>query len=207
MSILNKLSARLLFALMLVAGVVPASASAESYHVSIDTSTLAGREGYLDFLFLGLANAGPVQAKLSNFAGDFTSSSFAQGQVSGSLASQLTIGNGDAWNEFAQWTRLGGTLSFDVSFSQPAGSNNSSSNSNSVAGATLSVALLDAGLNYLGASGDIATFALLPAAVTTVSTDAAYATISNVSPVPEPATYAMLATGLLLVASLRARRV
>jgi hypothetical protein len=205
MSILNKLSARLLFALMLVAGVVPASASAESYHVSIDTSTLAGREGYLDFLFLGLANAGPVQAKLSNFAGDFTSSSFAQGQVSGSLASQLTIGNGDAWNEFAQWTRLGGTLSFDVSFSQPAGSNNSSSNS--VAGATLSVALLDAGLNYLGASGDIATFALLPAAVTTVSTDAAYATISNVSPVPEPATYAMLATGLLLVASLRARRV
>lgn len=205
MSILNKLSACLLFALMLVAGVVPASASAESYHVSIDTSTLAGREGYLDFLFLGLANAGPVQAKLSNFAGDFTSSSFAQGQVAGSLASQLTIGNGDAWNEFAQWTRLGGTLSFDVSFSQPAGSNNSSSNS--VAGATLSVALLDAGLNYLGASGDIATFALLPAAVTTVSTDAAYATISNVSPVPEPATYAMLATGLLLVASLRARRV
>jgi hypothetical protein len=121
--------------------------------------------------------------------------------VAGSLASQLTIGNGDAWNEFAQWTRLGGTLSFDVSFSQPAGS------SNSVAGATLSVALLDAGLNYLGASGDIATFALLPVAVTTVSTDAAYATISNVSPVPEPATYAMLATGLLLVASLRARRV
>jgi hypothetical protein len=205
MSILNKLSARLLFALMLVAGVVPASASAESYHVSIDTSTLAGREGYLDFLFLGLANAGPVQAKLSNFAGDFTSSSFAQGQVSGSLASQLTIGNGDAWNEFAQWTRLGGTLSFDVSFSQPAGSNNSSSNS--VAGATLSVALLDAGLNYLGASGDIATFALLPAAVTTVSTDAAYATVSNISPVPEPATYVMLAAGLLLITGLIARRV
>jgi hypothetical protein len=205
MSILNKLSACLLFALMLVAGVVPASASAESYHVSIDTSTLAGREGYLDFLFLGLANAGPVQAKLSNFAGDFTSSSFAQGQVSGSLASQLTIGNGDAWNEFAQWTRLGGTLSFDVSFSQPAGSNNSSSNS--VAGATLSVALLDAGLNYLGASGDIATFALLPAAVTTVSTDSAYATVSNISPVPEPATYVMLAAGLLLITGLIARRV
>jgi hypothetical protein len=201
MSILNKLSARLLFALMLVAGVVPASASAESYHVSIDTSTLAGREGYLDFLFLGLANAGPVQAKLSNFAGDFTSSSFAQGQVSGSLASHLTIGNGDAWNEFAQWTRLGGTLSFDVTFSQPA------SSSNSVAGATLSVALLDAGLNYLGASGDIATFALLPAAVTTVSTDAAYATVSNISPVPEPATYVMLAAGLLLITGLIARRV
>jgi hypothetical protein len=202
MSILNKLSARLLFALMLVAGVVPASASAESYHVSIDTSTLAGREGYLDFLFLGLANAGPVQAKLSNVAGDFTSSSFAQGQVAGSLASQLTIGNGDAWNEFAQWTRLGGTLSFDVTFSQPAGSNSSS-----VAGATLSVALLDAGLNYLGASGDIATFALLPAAVTTVSTDAAYATVSNISPVPEPATYVMLAAGLLLMTGLIARRV
>lgn len=201
MSILNKLSACLLFALMLVAGVVPASASAESYHVSIDTSTLAGREGYLDFLFLGLANAGPVQAKLSNFAGDFTSSSFAQGQVAGSLASQLTIGNGDAWNEFAQWTRLGGTLSFDVSFSQPA------SSSNSVAGATLSVALLDAGLNYLGASGDIATFALLPAAVTTVSTDAAYATVSNISQVPEPATYVMLAAGLLLITGLIARRV
>jgi hypothetical protein len=200
MSILNKLSTRLLFALMLACGM--AQASAESYHVSIDTSTLAGREGYLDFLFLGLANADPVQAKLSNFAGDFTSSSFAQGQVAGSLASQLTIGNGDAWNEFAQWARLGGTLSFDVSFSQPPGSG-----SGAGAGTTLSIALLDAGLNYLGASGDIATFALLPAAATAVSTDAAYATVSNVSPVPEPATYVMLAAGLLLMAGLRARRV
>lgn len=196
MSILNKLSARLLFALMLACGM--AQASAESYHVSIDTSTLAEQEGYVDFLFLGLANADPVQARLSNFAGDFTSSSFAQGQVAGSLAAQLTIGNGDAWNEFAQWARLGGTLSFDVSFSQPTGSGS--------AGATLSVALLDAGLNYLGASGDIATFALLPAAVTAVSTDAAYATVSNVSAVPEPAAYLMLAAGLLLMAGLRNRR-
>ncbi|MYN26279.1 NF038129 family PEP-CTERM protein [Duganella levis] len=196
MSILNKLSARLLFALMLACGM--AQASAESYHVSIDTSTLAEQEGYVDFLFLGLANADPVQARLSNFAGDFTSSSFAQGQVAGSLASQLTIGNGDAWNEFAQWARLGGMLSFDVSFSQPMGSGS--------AGATLSVALLDAGLNYLGASGDIATFALLPAAVTAVSTDAAYATVSNVSAVPEPAAYLMLAAGLLLMAGLRNRR-
>jgi hypothetical protein len=201
MSILNKLSARLLFALMLACGM--AQASAESYHVSIDTSTLAGREGYLDFLFLGLANADPVQAKLSNFAGDFTSPSFAQGQVAGSLASQLTIGNGDAWNEFAQWARLGGTLSFDVSFSQPPGSGSGGT----VAGTTLSIALLDAGLNYLGAAGDIVTFALLPAAVTAVSTDAAYATVSNVSPVPEPASYLMLAAGLLLMAGLRVRRV
>lgn len=203
MSILNKLSARLVLALMLACGMAPATATAESYHVSIDTSTLAGREGYLDFLFLGLANADPVQARLSNFAGDFTTSSFAQGQVAGSLASQLSIGNGDAWNEFAQWARLGGTLSFDVSFSQSAGSGSSGT----AAGATLSIALLDAGLNYLGASGDIATFALLPAAVTTVSTDAAYATVSNVSPVPEPATYVLLAAGLLLMAGLRARRV
>jgi hypothetical protein len=203
MSILNKLSARLVFALMLACGM--AQASAESYHVSIDTSTLADREGYLDFLFLGLANADPVQAKLSNFAGDFTASSFAHGQVAGSLASQLTIGNGDAWNEFAQWARLGGTLSFDVSFSPPAGT--SSGSSGAAAGTTLSITLLDAGLNYLGASGDIATFALLPAAVTAVSTDAAYVTVSNVSPVPEPATYLMLAAGLLLMAGLRVRRV
>lgn len=188
---LNSLITRLAMALVLACGAV--QANAEVYRVSIDTSTLAGQDGYLDFLLLGLSGAAPVQAKVSNFVGNFASGSFALGDVAGAVGTHVAIGNGDGWNEFAQWTHFGGTLSFDVSFDNAAASG---------AGTTLSIALLDAGLNYLGASGDVTTFALLPGAAPAISADSAYATISAV---PEPAAYLLFSAGLLL-AGLRARR-
>lgn len=190
MSILKKLLAACAFAL--ACGAV--QAAPQTYHVSIDTSALAGQEGYLDFLFLGLSNATPAQALLSNFAGDFSAHSFALGQAAGAIDSLLAIGNGGAWNEFGQWARLGGTLSFDVRLDSTAADG---------AGTTLSVALLDANLGYLGTAGDVATFALQPGGETVVDADSAYATVSAV---PEPATYAMLAAGLLLTAGARTRR-
>lgn len=196
---LNSLIARLTMAmaLMLMMACGTAQAHTEVYRVSIDTSTLAAQDGYLDFLLLGLSGAAPVQAKVSNFvgkfAGDTASGSFALGDVAGAIGTHVAIGNGDGWNEFAQWTHFGGTLSFDVSFDNAAASG---------AGTTLSIALLDAGLNYLGASGDVAAFALLPGAAPAISADSAYATISAV---PEPAAYLLFSAGLLL-AGLRARR-
>jgi hypothetical protein len=186
MSMLNKLTARLLLALSLVCGAAPVMA-VEVYHVTIDTSALAGTDGYLDFLLLGLSNAAPVQTQLSNFSGDYTTSSFALGDTSGDIHSVLSIANSGAWNEYGQWTHFGGTLSFDISI------NNSAS---SGAGTTLSIALLDAGLYYLGSSGDIVTIALQPGSASIVSADGAYATISAV---PEPAAWLLLGAGLLLI--------
>lgn len=193
MSILNKLTARLLVALALVCGTAPLTAMAEVYHVSIDTSALAGTDGYLDFLLQGVSNATPVQLTLSNFAGDYDSASFALGDVSGAISSALTIGNSAGWNEFGQWTHFGGVLTFDISYTDSGATG---------AGSTLSIALLDAGLSYLGVNGDIVTLALQPGGATTISTDSAYATISTV---PEPATSMLFAAGLLL-AGLSARR-
>jgi hypothetical protein len=185
MSILNTLTARLLVALALACGT--AQAAPQVYHVEIDTTALSGQDGYLDFLFLGLESAAPVQARLSNFSGDFTAQSFALGQAGGTVDTLLSIGNGAAWNEFGQWAHLGGAFSFDVRFDYAAATG---------AGATLSIALLDAGLNYLGATGDVATFALLPGSGATASVNAAYA---SVSAVPEPAAFLMFAAGLLLI--------
>lgn len=190
MSILNKLLATIAIACTLAMATSSAQAATQTYHVTVDTSTLSGQEGYLDFLFLGLTNAVPAQAQLSNFSGDFTTQSFALGQAAGAINTLLTIGNGEAWNEFGQWAKLGGKLSFDVRFNFAALDG---------AGATLSVALLDAGLNYLGTSSDVATFSLLPGSDAAVSADGAIATVSTV---PEPATWLMLAAGVLLVLSL-----
>ncbi|MRW92287.1 PEP-CTERM sorting domain-containing protein [Duganella sp. FT80W] len=190
MSMLNKLTARLLLTLSLVCGAAPVMA-AEVYHVTIDTSALAGTDGYLDFLLLGLSNAAPVQTQLSNFSGDYTASSFALGDTSGDIHSVLSIANSGAWNEYGQWTHFGGTLSFDISIN-----NSASSGASSGAGTTLSIALLDAGLYYLGSSGDIVTIALQPGSASIVSADGAYATISAV---PEPAAWLLLGAGLLLI--------
>ncbi|MFS2004483.1 NF038129 family PEP-CTERM protein [Duganella sp. CT11-25] len=182
---LNTLMARLMAVLVLACGT--AQAAPQVYHVDIDTTVLSGQDGYLDFLFLGLGNAAPVQARLSNFSGDFTAQSFALGQAGGTVDTLLSIGNGATWNEFGQWAHLGGALSFDVRFDYAAATG---------AGTTLSIALLDAGLNYLGTAGDVATFALLPGSGAAVSVNGAYA---SVTAVPEPAAFLMFAAGLLLI--------
>lgn len=185
MSLLNRLTAHLLIVLALACGT--AQAAPQLYHVEIDTAALSGQDGYLDFLFLGLQNAAPVQARLSNFSGDFTTQSFALGQAAGTVDTLLSIGNGAAWNEFGQWSHLGGSFAFDVRFDDAAASG---------AGTTLSIALLDSGMNYLGTAGDVATFALLPGSAANVSFDSTYA---SVTAVPEPATFLLFAAGLLLI--------
>jgi hypothetical protein len=163
------------------------------YHVTIDTSSLAGQSGYLDFLFLGLANATPAQASLNNFSGNMDSSGFVFGQASGSVSSTVLLGNGAGWNEFGQWVHFGEDFRFDVRFDIGPGPG---------AGTDLGIALLDENYTYLASSGNIVTFSLQPGEDDRVSVDAS---LAKVNAVPEPGSLAQLAAGFLLL-GLRRRR-
>lgn len=186
---------RALLALAIACGAGPALAGT-SYHVSIDTSTLSGQSGYLDFLFLGLADATPAAVQLSNFSGNVASSSFTLGEASGSAAAGVSIANGSAWNEFGQWASFGGLFEFDVSFTVGA---------ELAAGTTLSLALLDDQFNYLGTAGDILTFALQPGLPDALTVNSQFATVSA-SPVPEPSSLMLMAAGTLLLTGVARRR-
>ncbi|SFV11653.1 NF038129 family PEP-CTERM protein [Pseudoduganella namucuonensis] len=197
MKILKSSAARAMLALLvsiaMACGAGPALAG-PVYRVSVNTSTLAGQAGYLDFLFLGLGGAAPATARLSNFSGDFGASSFSMGDAGGSVASGVTIGNGTGWNEFGQWANFGGMFGFDAEFDvSPVPG----------AGSTLAVALLDERFGYLGSAGDIVTFALQPGAPDTVAADGG---LAAVNPVPEPSAMLLMAIGVLALGGARRRR-
>jgi MYXO-CTERM domain-containing protein len=203
MTTFNTMLLRAAAALTLALGccAVPALA-APTYHVAIDTRAFSGQEGYLDFLYMALNNADPAQATLTHIAGDFGQDSFVFGGASGTTGAGVTLDSGKGGSEFAQWARLGGLFSFDVSFNtSPAGS----TGAGVYAGTTFSVALLDSSLRYLGATGDLVTISLQPGLPDAVSSDPAFASVSTPAAVPEPSTAWLGAAGLLLLAASRRR--
>lgn len=167
------------------------------YHVSIDSTGLSG-QGYLDFLFLGTGSSASADVRLTHFAGDFDKSTFTASNADGSLDGGVTIHNDTGWNEFGQLAHFGGLLTFDVQFGIA---------DDATGGSTLSIALLDAGLNAYagGTAGDMASFQVYPdqAPFFTVSDRAAV----GPAVVPEPASLAEMASGLILLCgALRRRR-
>jgi hypothetical protein len=181
---------------MLLACAGASAMAAPLHYVNIDTTTLKGRSGYLDFLFLGLGDAAPAEARVSQLAGDFSGDGFALGSASGSAAAGLALDNSSFWNEAGLWAHFGGVLRFAVEFDLAAGPDT---------GTTLSVALLDADLNYAqGTSGDVVRFALQPGQPVDVYADTAFARVGD-QPLPEAPTLWLLGAGMLLMAT-RARR-
>ncbi len=166
------------------------------HYVRIDTTALAGRSGYLDFLFLGLGDAAAAQARVSLLEGAFTGPDFTLGSASGDASGGLVLDNSGAWSEAGLWAAFGGVLRFAVDFDLAPGPDT---------GTTLSVALLDASLNYLeGTSGDILRFALQPGRPVDVFADPAFARVGD-QPLPEAPTLWLLGAGVLLMAR-RVRR-
>ena len=182
-----------LFGILILLCACATASAGPSYHVVVDTQAYAGRSGYLDFLILGQAAASPMRATvtgLSGIADDGGGAPIVLGDVSGSIATGIMLGNADGWNEFGQWTRFGGHLVFDVSFDidpQPG------------AGSTLEVALLDRDLNYLQAAGDAIAFATL------AGQDPVVTTTADVR-LPEAPAPVLCVTGLLLLGLARRRR-
>jgi hypothetical protein len=197
MTFFSSRTQRILFILAMLCGAGRALAgpiALSTWHVAIDTTSLAGHSGYLDFLLLGLGDAQPLQASIDNFTGDYGGASIATGDAGGSTAGVVPLGNGAPWNEFAQWVHFGGIFTFDIGLAGEPGPGS---------GSNLGIALLDADFGYLGTPADVVTFALQPGVPVAVT---AQDGIASVTAVPEPSTMPLVAGGLLLLAMRAARR-
>lgn len=188
MTFVKDLMIKLMLAAALLGGA--GQASAQNYSVTIDTATLGSGPAYLGLYFLGLADAAPASATVSQLLGDFSGPVQLSGAVSGALPGPLVFGNG---GELVQAVTLGGTLKFNLHFTLGSGDS----------GLNFGWALFNDS-SYLGADGDLGAIALQPG--TTPYAVSTFSAVSSVTAVPEPASYALLLAGLLCMAMLRIRR-
>ena len=116
---------------------------AVGYFVTIDTSSVNGTSGFLDFqLNPGNGSSQSVTAQIVNFGGDGVVSGVPDiaGDVSGTLPSTVTFTNTAALNEYFQAFQYGTKISFLLVVSGPA---IDSPNGMSNAGSTFGVGLYD----------------------------------------------------------------
>jgi len=110
-------------------GISTASAGPITYDVTVNTSSISGTTGSLDFNF----NPGPLvtqsaDLQILNFSSDGTLENCASnvqgfcnaGDVTGTLPGTLTFDNGTGFNDYFDGFTFGNTLSFAVSLYGPA---------------------------------------------------------------------------------------
>jgi hypothetical protein len=92
--------------------------------VGVDTSSLSGQSGYLDFQFNpGDSSALAATATVTGFSsvgGTLAPSSTLSGDASGALPGTLTLDNGTIFNDVFQGFTFGSSVSFTVTISGPA---------------------------------------------------------------------------------------
>lgn len=203
---MNTLQRNLIAALAGLAMALPASAA--TYTVSVDTSSLAGQSGYLDFGFAGLADSPAATGTLFGLSGG---TALGAAQLDG--AASITpggwqLGTGESFNAVFQSWQFGTQLRFTVDFSGDwlkAGSGSGNSFSLKLWDEAVSMPLLTA-----DGAGDVLRFELSPGGSVGIETFARDSigtpSVVQVSAVPEPHTYAMLLAGLGLLAMARRRR-
>lgn len=196
MNHMKDLLVKLLLAVCMLGGAGQACA-AQQYTVTIDTATLGGGTAYLGLYFLGLADAAPATATVSNLAGAFSGALQITGAVTGMPPGPLVFGNAGAGGELVMTVSLGGVLSFDVGFTLGAGD----------AGTTFGWSLFN-DASYLGADGDLGTVSLQPGAApgavfaVNIASD-----LTRVTAVPEPSSVLLMVAGMLcLMVHARRRR-
>lgn len=179
------------------------------YQVNVDSSTLSGENGYLDFQFNpGGGGAEAATATISSFfqAGSLNSSdpnNSSYGDVSGSLTSTMSISNA-TFNDFYEAFTYGNSLSFEVKLSGAA-----LDSPGGTYGSSFAFSLFDStGTNPLlttdSSNGTLLTIDVNPSGpLTTVNNysqpvqGSPVATVSsNVSPVPEPASLVLGGMGV-----------
>lgn len=193
-------------ALVLALTAAAGLASAQSMHVVLDTTGL-GSNGWLDLQFnpasVPAVSASAVVDHLSGFDGSLAAQLNGDVQAHGGA---FVFGNSTDWNDLFHAVHLGGTVSFDVSFSglpDP---------SPAAIPSMFSVSLYGAdGVTQLGhpdANGSLLSLSWNPAAsgAGQVGVAVADAGVASVSPVPEPSAWLMLGAGLALLGMVKRRR-
>lgn len=185
MTNLKNLFSRALLALSLLAGAATAS---PIYHVALDTTGTSG-DGFMQIDFLPFATSDVLTATISGLDGAFTGTPDLVNVVQSGGAYTFSS---DAFSEFFQSILLGGKFGFDVTFGGVPTDGGSTG---------LSVSLLDSVGNYL--SFQAVQISLVAGEPPVVSVDPG---VAIVNPVPEPADWLIVATGLVLLGAMQRRR-
>jgi len=179
-------------------GLALPAAATPYYHVSVDTSSLAGQEGYLDFLILSLADAGRVHATIANVSDTVAGPGIAYGDLDFGNPPYVRIGNGEGYNEFGQRILFDDRLDFDLALAL-----DPTTPATGTAYTTLQVALIgDDQFSYLGFNQDLVDFDLrYGEAVGVRPLDG----VAGVAQIPEAPALWLSMTGLGLLAAVRRR--
>jgi hypothetical protein len=173
-----------------------------TYNVTVDTSSISGTSGSLDFQF----NPGPLTTQAASLQildfssdGSLAGSPSLTGDVSGALPGTLTYDNGTAYNDYFEDFTYGTTLSFEVSLYGPA---LSSPDGVSTSGSVFAFSMFSdpAGtipaLTTDTADGFAATVDVNLDGTTTVTDPSTQTTVDSSTVVREPSSLLLLATGL-----------
>lgn len=188
--------------LLICAGLFASVASAQSYLVTVDTSSLAGTDGYVNFQFNPADLTAPAaEASILQWVGSTTllDAPLVEGNVTGALPSTVTMNNGTAFNDYFQSAQFGDALSFIVQFSGNV--------SPSTLGTSFALALYAAdGVTPLltdDISGSLVRFELSATGIDYLANSSA----AQVTPVPLPAAAWLLLSGIVtLTGATRSRR-
>lgn len=184
-----------------LAGCAGFASADTNYHATIDTSSMSG-PGWLDMAFQpGMVPAVGATVTLSNFSGNFGSDVELEGDASGALPGSFTMNNSTDYNDVFQALTLGGSFSFDISFS------GAYQTTPGAAGSTLAVSLLSGDGAYLGnPNGVLFQIDLVPLQSNSLSVLAPDVAVLAAAAVPEPSQYLLMLGGLCLLGAVTARR-
>lgn len=186
--------------LLVCAGLCSSATFAQSYLVTVDTSAIAGTDGYVNFQFNPADLLAPdANASILEWAGSITliGAPLIEGSVNGALPGTVSLNNGTAFNDYFHAAQFGEAFSFVLQFA-----GNVSVPTNSL-GTSFALALYAADtmtpLLSDDISGSIVRFELRSDGVDylTFSSDPSSPSAAQVSPVPLPAAVWLLLSGVM----------